>query len=82
MPPHEALLTWSIIVPATAGVVIRPFRLPEATWAVAGAVALVFCNFLTASEALRGIARGLDVYFFLIGMMLTAELARREGLFD
>jgi arsenical pump membrane protein len=82
MPPHEALLTWSIIVPATAGVVIRPFRLPEATWAIAGAVALVFCNFLTASEALRGIARGLDVYFFLIGMMLTAELARREGLFD
>jgi arsenical pump membrane protein len=26
--------------------------------------------------------RGLDVYFFLIGMMLLAEVARKEGLFD
>jgi arsenical pump membrane protein len=82
MPPYESLLTWSIIVPATAGVIIRPFRLPEAIWAVAGAIALVLCNFLTASEALRGVAKGLDVYFFLVGMMLTAELARCEGLFD
>lgn len=78
----EPLLTWSIIVPATAGVIIRPFRLPEAVWAVAGAVALVLCNFLTPGEALHGVERGLDVYFFLIGMMLTAELARCEGLFD
>jgi arsenical pump membrane protein len=82
MPPHESLLTWSIIIPATAGVIIRPFRLPEAIWAVGGAVALVFCNFLTPGDALQGVAKGLDVYFFLIGMMLTAELARCEGLFD
>ncbi|MBO4223126.1 arsenic transporter [Bradyrhizobium neotropicale] len=82
MSPHESLLTWSIIIPATAGTIIRPFRLPEAVWAVAGAVALVLWNLLTASEALRGIAKGLDVYFFLTGMMLTAELARCEGLFD
>ncbi len=82
MPPHESLLTWSIIIPATAGVIIRPFGLPEAVWAIAGAVALVFCNFLTPSEALNGIAKGLDVYLFLIGMMLIAELARCEGLFD
>ncbi|BBC03330.1 arsenical pump membrane protein [Bradyrhizobium elkanii] len=82
VPMHESLLTWGIIVPATAGVIIRPFRLPEATWAVAGAVALVICNFLTASEALHGVAKGLDVYLFLIGMMLAAELARSEGLFD
>jgi arsenical pump membrane protein len=82
MPPLESLLTLSIIIPATAGVIIRPFRLPEAIWAAAGAVALVLGNFLTASEALHGVAKGLDVYFFLIGMMLTAELARREGLFD
>ncbi|WP_461356925.1 arsenic transporter [Bradyrhizobium sp. USDA 4454] len=79
---HESLLTWGIIVPATAGVIIRPFRLPEAIWAVAGAAALVICNVLTASEAMHGVAKGLDVYFFLIGMMLAAELARSEGLFD
>src|SRR5579872_6132616 len=82
MLSHEYLLAWIIIAAATAGVIIRPFRLPEAIWAVAGAAALVLCNFLDPREALHGVARGLDVYFFLIGMMLTAELARGEGLFD
>ncbi|MHC2434504.1 arsenical pump membrane protein [Bradyrhizobium sp. USDA 4451] len=82
VPMYESLLTWGIIAPATAGVIIRPFRLPEAIWAIAGAAALVTCNVLTASEALHGVAKGLDVYLFLIGMMLAAELARNEGLFD
>ena len=46
------------------------------------AVALVMLGLLTPREALNGVAKGLDVYLFLIGMMLTAELSRREGLFD
>ena len=33
-------------------------------------------------DALRGMQRGFDVYLFLTGMMLLAELARTEGLFD
>jgi arsenical pump membrane protein len=33
-------------------------------------------------EVWSGIAKGFDVYLFLIGMMLLSELARREGLFD
>jgi len=79
---HQAMLAWAIIIPATAGVIVRPFRLPEAIWALAGAVALVTFGILPWSDALRGIRKGLDVYLFLIGMMLIAELARREGLFD
>ena len=82
MTPHETLLAWAIIVPATAGVNIRPFRFPEAVWALAGAIALVLFGLLSPADALAGIAKGLDVYLFLIGMMLTAELARAEGLFD
>jgi arsenical pump membrane protein len=82
MPPHDTLLTWSIIIPATAGVIIRPFRLPEAIWALAGAIALVALGLLPIHDALTGVRKGLDVYLFLIGMMLIAELARREGLFD
>jgi arsenical pump membrane protein len=80
--PHEAVLAWSIIVLAIAGVVIRPFRLPEAIWAMAGALALVGCGLLPWGEALNGIRKGIDVYLFLVGMMLIAELARHEGLFD
>src|SRR6266851_257375 len=82
MPQHESLWAWAIIIPATAGIIVRPFRLPEAVWAVMAAVALVMLGLLTPREALNGIAKGLDVYLFLIGMMLTAELSRREGLFD
>jgi len=63
-------------------VIVRPFRLPEAVWALAGAVALVAAGILPWFDALGGIRKGLDVYLFLIGMMLIAELAKREGLFD
>jgi arsenical pump membrane protein len=81
-PPHDTLLAFGIIIPATAGVIIRPLRWPEAIWAIAGAVALVALGLLPAADALTGIRKGVDVYLFLIGMMLIAELARREGLFD
>jgi len=81
-PPSDAIWAWSIIVVATAGVIIRPFRLPEAVWAVIGASALVLLGLLPWQDALTGIEKGLDVYLFLIGMMLIAELARLEGLFD
>jgi arsenical pump membrane protein len=82
MPPHETLLAWSTISLATSGVIIRPFRLPEAIWAMAGAIALVLLGLLPLGDALNGMRKGVDVYLFLIGMMLIAELAQREGLFD
>jgi arsenical pump membrane protein len=78
----SAAATWGIAALATGGVIIRPWRLPEAVWAVAGAAALVACGLLSWTDALAGIGRGLDVYLFLTGMMLLAELARVEGLFD
>ncbi len=76
------LATCGVAAVATAGVITRPWKLPEAVWAVAGAVLLVAAGLLPAGAALAGVARGTDVYLFLIGMMLLAELARREGLFD
>jgi arsenical pump membrane protein len=51
-------------------------------WALAGAAALVVLGLLPVSDALAGMRKGIDVYLFLIGMMLIAELARLEGLFD
>jgi arsenical pump membrane protein len=74
--------TWSIAGLATAGVILRPAKLPEAIWAVGGAVLLVLVGLLPLEEAWRGVLKGADVYLFLIGMMLLAEIARREGLFD
>jgi arsenical pump membrane protein len=42
----------------------------------------VVLGLLSPGDALTGIAKGVDVYLFLTGMMLLAEIARHEGLFD
>ena len=51
-------------------------------WAVGGAVLLLVLQLLTPAQGLAGVAKGLDVYLFLTGMMLLAEVAREEKLFD
>ena len=73
---------WVIAGVATAGVILRPFSWPEFVWAGAGATLLVALGLLSFPDALAGIAKGTDVYLFLFGMMLLAELAREHGLFD
>ena len=78
-PDHIA--TWCIAASAVAGVIVRPGKLPEALWAVLAALALVAFSLLSWPDALRAVLKGTDVYLFLIGMMLLAELARHEGHF-
>jgi arsenical pump membrane protein len=80
MSPHAII--WTVAAIATAGVIIRPFDWPEAIWAVTGAALLVISGLLSPNDALIGIANGIDVYLFLAGMMLLAEIAGHEGLFD
>ena len=79
-PAH--LATWIIVAIAVFGVIVRPGKMPEATWAVLGAVILVLLSLISAADAWAAIRKGTDVYLFLIGMMLLAELGRHEGLFD
>ena len=79
---HAHVTIWVIVALGIAGVILRPWRLPEAIWAVAGAIALVAFGLIPLAEAWAGIAKGADVYLFLSGMMLIAELARSQGLFD
>ncbi|MEX3968424.1 arsenic transporter [Paraburkholderia sp. EG286B] len=79
---NSAFPVWAIAAVTTLGVITRPFRLPEAIWAVLGALLLCVCGQLSWLEALHAIGKGTDVYLFLTGMMLASELARKEGLFD
>jgi arsenical pump membrane protein len=78
----ESILIWIIVGAAIAGVIARPFRWPEAIWAVGGAILLVLARLISASDALHAVGKGADVYLFLAGMMLLSEVARRAGLFD
>ncbi|MDB5018282.1 MAG: arsB, partial [Mucilaginibacter sp.] len=73
---------WIISILAISGVIIRPFNLPEAVWAVTAAVILIVFRLILPAEALTGISKGIDVYLFLTGMMMLAETAREEKLFD
>ncbi|THD59296.1 MAG: arsenic transporter [Phenylobacterium sp.] len=67
---------------ATAGVLVRPFRWPEAIWACAGAAVLIATGLMPLADGWHAVGKGLDVYLFLVGMMLLSETARREGVFD
>jgi arsenical pump membrane protein len=78
--PH--LITWAIAAAAVAGVIARPFDWPEAVWAVVGSLVLLIFRLIPIHLAGEAVLKGTDVYLFLIGMMLLAEFARREGLFD
>ena len=53
----SAVAAWGIAAVATAGVIARPFRLPEAIWAVAGAVLLVVFGLLPWADACPAFAR-------------------------
>jgi arsenical pump membrane protein len=76
------VLVWSIALGTIAGILFRPREWPEAVWACLGAALLVACGLVSPQAAGTAIAKGADVYLFLAGMMVLAELARREGVFD
>ena len=78
---HNTLIL-AVAAFATLGVITRPLRVPEYVWAVVGAVVLIAFGLLPWRNAVVAAAKGMDVYLFLIGMMLLAEVARQEGLFD
>jgi len=80
MPPE--LLIWLAAGLAVLGIVLRPYDLAEAVWPAAAVVVLLLLRAITPQTALLGIGKGVDVYLFLTGMMLLAEIARTEGLFD
>ncbi|KQQ63759.1 arsenic transporter [Pseudomonas sp. Leaf129] len=80
--PHASLIIWGVSLFATLGIITRPLQIPEYVWALAAAIGLVAGGLIAWSAALAAVLKGADVYLFLVGMMLLAELARREGLFD
>lgn len=75
-------IIWIISFLAIAGVIIRPFKVPEFIWALTGAIVLLIAGLISPAEGLSGVSKGTDVYLFLTGMMLLAETAREEKLFD
>ncbi|HEX3659814.1 MAG TPA: arsenic transporter [Acidobacteriaceae bacterium] len=75
-------LIWIVSLASLALMLARPRAIPEYVWICGGALLLVVTRLLPLKAAGLAILDGLDVYLFLTGMMLLAELAREEGVFD
>jgi arsenical pump membrane protein len=78
----STVLIWSIAAGTIIGVLFRPKDWPEAVWACLGALLLVVCGLIPIARAASAVAKGTDVYLFLTGMMMLAELARQKGVFN
>ncbi|HEY4045417.1 MAG TPA: arsenic transporter [Acidobacteriaceae bacterium] len=76
------VLLISIVAVSILLMLIRPRNIPEVYWVGGGAALLVALRLIPLRPAGRAVAEGLDVYLFLIGMMLLSELARENGVFD
>ena len=78
----SALAIWAIALLSILCMLVRPRGIAEAWWVCVGALLLVFSGLLPVRAAEAAVGKGLDVYLFLTGMMVLAELARDEGVFD
>jgi arsenical pump membrane protein len=73
---------WIISFSSILAMLIRPRKIGEAWWVCAGALLLVATRLVSPQQAAHAVYQGLDVYLFLAGMMILAEMARTEGVFD
>jgi arsenical pump membrane protein len=77
---HSLLIC--IVAASILLMLLRPRNIPEVYWTGGAALLLLALRLIPLRLALRAVAEGTDVYFFLAGMMLLSELARENGLFD
>jgi arsenical pump membrane protein len=83
IPIHAAHIVLPCIVAVSIMLMlIRPRDIPEVWWISGGALLLIVLRLVPLKLAGQAIAKGSDVYLFLIGMMLLSELAREQGVFD
>ncbi|NVN04607.1 arsenic transporter [Asaia spathodeae] len=73
---------WGLCAFAIAGLLFRPWQLPEALWTSVAALMVPLLGLCSWHDAGKAIASGKEVYLFLFGMMVLSEVARQEKLFD
>jgi arsenical pump membrane protein len=76
------VLVWIVSVASILCMLLRPRKIAEAWWICGGALLLVLARLIPLRQAAHAVYEGLDVYLFLTGMMILAEMAREEHVFD
>jgi len=83
IPAEIAHVVLPLIVAVSIALMLtRPRGIPEVWWISGGALLLIVLRLVPLKLAGQAVAKGSDVYLFLIGMMLLSELAREQGVFD
>jgi arsenical pump membrane protein len=83
LPAEIAHIVLPLIVVVSIGLMlVRPRGISEVWWISGGVLLLVALRLVPLKLAGQAVAKGTDVYLFLIGMMLLSELAREQGVFD
>jgi arsenical pump membrane protein len=83
IPTQVAHIVLPLIVAVSIALMLmRPRGIPEVWWVSGGALLLIALRLIPLKLAGQAVAKGTDVYLFLIGMMLISELAREQGVFD
>ena len=84
MPPADIpnAAIWAISLISILCMLLRLRGVAEVYWVCSGAFLLVAFRLLPLRQAGHAVYEGLDVYLFLTGMMVLAELAREEHVFD
>ena len=81
MPLAHVLLPL-IVATSILLMLLRPRGIQEVWWISGGVCLLLAFRLIPLNLAANAVAKGTDVYLFLTGMMLLAELAREQGVFD
>jgi len=79
--PAAHVVVWVISTLTILAILVRPRGVPEYVWALCGAALLVLLRLVSPDAAGAAVARGYDVYLFLLGMLALSELARCQGVF-
>lgn len=77
----SALATAAIVAVSITLMLVRPRGVAEVWWVGAGAILLVVAGLIPLARAATAVEKGVDVYAFLLGMMLLSNLAREHGVF-
>lgn len=76
------ILIWTVSLISILLMLVRPRGIAEVYWAGGGALVLIVSRLISLRATGQAVRAGFDVYLFLTGMMILAELAREEGVFD
>jgi arsenical pump membrane protein len=80
--PHAGIWLALIVTVSVLLMLVRARNIPEVYWIAGGVLLLLLFRLELFSSALEAAKKGIDVYLFLIGMMLLSELASKHGVFD